>query len=338
MYRDARYPVMRVDMCRWLILHSYGGLYADLDTTPNRWWYEQTALALPRIKNPKKSKRSARAMRGAAKSDHVVDDDNCYLDMEVIIGARENDMLVEIVEYMKQEIASHPYTKGSFWYLAKMRYIYHTTGPHCLQRFIRTNKDRLTANHLQYLQCNHFKAANRLTVAQMRRFDVISYESNSYFTKKHKIVVPVGPGDKPLPTMPGSKRLYGKLAANSGSLHDHNLEEGDVASPVVQAVPTKLHHGRRQMGTCAQMNSKGRTSRTSKRTLHARMLTAARDTNDDLNKRIKVHQGREQAVQTFFHYMNKETLDAVMDEMPAQMTEWAINGPSFSELQDKRRV
>ena len=36
--------------------------------------------------------------------------------------------------------------------------------------------------------------------------------------------------------------------------------------------------------------------------------------------------------------MNKETLDGVMDEMPAQMTEWAINGPSFSELQDKRRV
>ena len=38
-YQRVRYPVMRADIARIAILHAYGGLYADLDTMPNRQSY-----------------------------------------------------------------------------------------------------------------------------------------------------------------------------------------------------------------------------------------------------------------------------------------------------------
>ena len=40
---------MRADIGRLLILHSYGGLYSDLDVMPNRSWYPQYAFSLPRV-------------------------------------------------------------------------------------------------------------------------------------------------------------------------------------------------------------------------------------------------------------------------------------------------
>ena len=49
MYCDVRYPVMRCDIGRLAILHSYCGLYADLDILPNREGYAQTRLALTRV-------------------------------------------------------------------------------------------------------------------------------------------------------------------------------------------------------------------------------------------------------------------------------------------------
>ena len=39
MYVRARFPVMRCDIGRYLILHHCGGMYADLDTMPTRTWY-----------------------------------------------------------------------------------------------------------------------------------------------------------------------------------------------------------------------------------------------------------------------------------------------------------
>ena len=35
LYRDVRFPVQRIDVCRFFIIFKYGGLYADLDVFPN---------------------------------------------------------------------------------------------------------------------------------------------------------------------------------------------------------------------------------------------------------------------------------------------------------------
>ena len=54
---------------------------------------------------------------------------------------------------------------------------------------------------LKFLECNHFKEAKDLTQMQRRYFDVISHESNSYFTDAHEILVAVGLGDESLPPL-----------------------------------------------------------------------------------------------------------------------------------------
>ena len=49
LYENVRYRVQRCDLARFLILYHYGGMYADLDTFPNRPTYPQVSLELPRI-------------------------------------------------------------------------------------------------------------------------------------------------------------------------------------------------------------------------------------------------------------------------------------------------
>ena len=66
---------------------------------------------------------------------------------------------------------------------------------------------------MKYLECNHFKLANSLTQTDRRSFDVISYESNSYFTEAHEILVPVGLGDTLLPAPP---RASSRARARAG--------------------------------------------------------------------------------------------------------------------------
>ena len=65
MYCDVRYPIMRCDIGRICIIHSYGGLYSDFDVFPNRSHYQQVNLAVTRVKLPptKAMKRKGVAAR-----------------------------------------------------------------------------------------------------------------------------------------------------------------------------------------------------------------------------------------------------------------------------------
>ena len=73
MYSEARFPVMRADMGRVAILHAYGGLYADLDTLPNRTSYDRADLAVVMVA-PSQGKQ--------------------YLDMEVLVGRQGNPAFI----------------------------------------------------------------------------------------------------------------------------------------------------------------------------------------------------------------------------------------------------
>ena len=46
MYMNCRYPVMRVDIGRIIILHCFGGLYSDMDVWPNRAEYARRPFAV----------------------------------------------------------------------------------------------------------------------------------------------------------------------------------------------------------------------------------------------------------------------------------------------------
>ena len=218
-YKNVRYPVMRVDLGRWLILHCYGGLYADCDTEPNRQFYKQVELALPRIDKPKVKRHPGNEIGKSLRcstpksSSFSTDDTSSYVDMEVIVATRNAEILIGIVNYMVEQIKEKAYHEGTFWWNARMRYIYHTTGPHCLNRFLRLpcNALWLAEKRLRFLKCNHFSQAHKLTEQDKESLDVISFESNSYFTKERMIYVPVGDGDAQwLPTLPLPKRLRGK--------------------------------------------------------------------------------------------------------------------------------
>ena len=213
MYRSVRYPIMRCDIGRLLILHAFGGLYADLDILPNRGWYEQADLALARVKDPKKTGQSAKGKYQMAKGPEAMNP-FFYLEMEVIVGTRGNDIFLRWVDHIATEIANKPYAEtNSFWRNARMRYVYNTTGPMSMHRFLRESENAPMLKNLKALECNHFKDALKLSAAEKRCFDVLSYESNSYFTKEHEIHVPVGEGDMQIPEFGRSRRLQSKTPA-----------------------------------------------------------------------------------------------------------------------------
>lgn len=234
LYCGVRYPIMRCDMARLCILHCYGGLYADLDTLPNRDLYEPAELAVARVRVPSVptqkmggvgwdvEKAKELAASGALSLFHGSPKPPGYgatkpktvLEMEVIIGSKGNAIFLRWLEHMAQEIRGKDYgDKSSFWFNARMRYVYNTTGPMSMARFFRLPANAEDMRTMKYLECNWFPEAYQLTALQRRCFDVISHESNSYFTTSHEIRVAVGEGDTMLPPQPIALRMYGKCAA-----------------------------------------------------------------------------------------------------------------------------
>ena len=180
---------MRCDIGRLCIIHAYGGLYSDLDVLPNREIYTQVPLAVSRVSQD----------TGASRIE------TGFLEMEVLVGAAGNSVFLDWLEYIKKEIASKPYhSPGSFWYIAKMRYVYHTTGPLSMQRFLRLSAK---TQGMTFISSTWFKQAKNIRLKESGAFEVLSFESNSYFTKEHEIKVPVGPGDTPLMLEPVMKRM-----------------------------------------------------------------------------------------------------------------------------------
>ena len=226
MYCEVRYPIMRVDMGRILVVHAFGGLCADLDVMPNCTWFEQVEFGLPRVKDPKEGKRIRWIL---APDDPVptVKDARRYMDMKVVVGTSGNDVFMRWMDHIDTEIATKPYDAAeSFWHTNRMRYVYETTGPLSMRRFLHHKDNVQVMRTMQVLECNHFKDAEvsrmlNLTVAQKRGFDVLSCESNSYSTKEHEIIVPVGPGDYRIPWFSsGFKRMWRKTPSKDAQ-HRH---------------------------------------------------------------------------------------------------------------------
>jgi len=308
MYVDVRYPVMRCDIGRIIILHAYGGLYADLDTEPNRHWYEQVELALPRIKLPRKTGLSAKDKR---ESNHTnaIDDKDSWLDMEVIVGTRGNDFFIRWLNYISQEISNKNYKGGGFWATAKMRYIYHTTGPKCMNRFLRLacNAEWLAAKPLHYLQCNHFKDAGELTAQNKRGFDVISYESNSYFTDEHEIHVPVGDGDTPIPQMLIYRRMRSKVASGSATSRVKNNDAPVARSQEDASTPAQREEAASSASSTAA----------------AREIATLTLQNQTLVHELAACKAREDQLKRHFQtYKNSVSTRIILEDMPADLACW----------------
>ena len=188
MYCNVRYPIMRADIGRIAILHTYGGLYADLDVHPNRGFYEQVKFAVARCpRQQKKKSGKVKAVRLPAKKTRTCRA-STFLDMEVIVGSAGNAVFLAWLEYIREQIAEKPYkNKKNIFYKWRMRYVFHTTGPRGMTRFLNQRANAAYKRDMTFLECNHFKDAETLTAHEKRKFDVISYQSQSYFTTKHSM-------------------------------------------------------------------------------------------------------------------------------------------------------
>jgi hypothetical protein len=132
-----------------------------------------------------------------------------FLDMEVIIGRQGNPVFGLWLDHIHTSISTKNYTSAtSFWFSAKARYVLHTTGPHSMNKFLNLATNKITNKKIEHVAVSYFKDCKTLTEAQREKFDVISYESNSWFTSEHRIDVKVGDGKSSLPAKPVRKRIY----------------------------------------------------------------------------------------------------------------------------------
>ena len=115
---NAQYGVQRCDLARFLILYYYGGLYADLDTFPNRRTYPQVSLDLPKI-----------ASRAPSQ--------DAEWEMEVVVATRGNDAFLGIMASMVRNYKARLTAQYAKYYgTFPCRIIFHTTGPKALSRHL----------------------------------------------------------------------------------------------------------------------------------------------------------------------------------------------------------
>ena len=205
---------MYVHYCEVVILHAYGGCYADLDVLPNKSGYEQARLTV------------CIQPSNIAKNPH-------FFEMEVLVAAEANALSLRWLEFMQLQIADKPFDKPkSFWRVAKMRYIYQTTGPSAMRRFLRLPANKAEFKQLQYLHINRPEKAKELTLHDKKAYDAISFQSMSYRTKAVSLPTMVAVCSVDIPPIPiiAKTRLAKKMRLADGD-KPHEQAEPIATAP-----------------------------------------------------------------------------------------------------------
>ena len=133
--------------------------------------------------------------------------------MEVLVAEMGASFLLKWLKHMEAQIKERPYTNpASFWHTRRMRYIWNTTGPVSMTRFLEQPVNKGLLARTLFLKMNWFKDEPKLTRQDRLQFEVITAESNSYFTKQHELIVPVGTETVALPRVPTRFRTRAKSA------------------------------------------------------------------------------------------------------------------------------
>ena len=126
--------------------------------------------------------------------------------MEALIASRNNPVLIRWLRFIQVQIAERNYnTRSAVWARRKMRYIHSTTGPLCFQRFLRMKENQDVLRTLKFISSNNFSHTTELCSKEKRNFEVLSFESNSYYSQREPFKVPVGDGEGPLPVLDDSQ-------------------------------------------------------------------------------------------------------------------------------------
>jgi hypothetical protein len=114
MYKNVKYPVMKVDILRFMIVYDKGGFYSDLDV-------------LPMTNNLKKETEKGFTIWS-------------YPDLfgyDVIYSPKGNEYLLDFLRFVKKQIEEKD--KVKIYDKWKARYVLHTTGPKAFSKFMKQN-------------------------------------------------------------------------------------------------------------------------------------------------------------------------------------------------------
>ena len=149
---------------------------------------------------------------------------------------------------------------------------------------------------------------------EKRCFDVLSYESDSYFTKAHEIHVPVGAGDHPLPALPKPRRLRFKAASYVAIVT--NVEHAERLETHVQIQQQAHSQGNTHVHKGTQCDSlPSQPTSTDGNVLEKQRL----------EEELKVHRDRETQIKTFFkEYRRGSATKLVIQDMPRELAKWLV--------------
>lgn len=147
MYKNVKYPVMKVDILRFVILHDKGGFYSDLDVIPltdNLDNEIEDGLIIWRPKD--------------------------VLNYEVIYSQKGNEYLLDFLRYVKKQIEEKD--KIKIYDKWKARYVLNTTGPYAFKRFI----NKFPNKNMQ------FKEINRIAGEEQINYSIKNKNKFPFFT------------------------------------------------------------------------------------------------------------------------------------------------------------
>ena len=154
-YYDVKYPVMKCDIMRFLIVYQFGGMYVDLDVIPNQEVIDidEDNLTLCKYINKK---------------------DN--MDIEIIYSKKYNISLYNFIAfYVPEQIKEKDETLPKSWIV---RYIFHTTGPQSFRRYLKKHKmkfDIISTRHLEKTEI-----FGKINLELYNQYECLSYFSMSY--------------------------------------------------------------------------------------------------------------------------------------------------------------
>ena len=125
LYYSVKFPIMKVDIIRFIILHYYGGLYLDLDVEPNIVVLKDYDFACAKCLKHK----------GLKKCDWIK---NKSYEIEILQSCACNSILTDYLRYVKTQIKEKD--EIDVYETWKVRYVLQTTGPMSFNRFMKDKK------------------------------------------------------------------------------------------------------------------------------------------------------------------------------------------------------
>ncbi len=161
-YYDVKYPIMKCDIIRFLIIYQFGGMYVDLDVMPNKNVIKMDLdkLTLCNYVNKKTE-----------------------LDIEIISSQKYNKDLYNFLKYIPTQIDEK--NKIDIYEKWKVRYVFHTTGPRSFIRYCKENNIKYNTIPTIHLKSDEkYGVVDISKIYDIENIDCISYYSLSYMEGK----------------------------------------------------------------------------------------------------------------------------------------------------------